>query len=575
METRIVVACGGRQTVAMATAAPLRARAITVTRGPLVVLDGVDLTVVDGDRIGLVGPNGVGKSTLLGVLAGHVRPDRGTVDLTPPDATVGFLPQEPYRSATETVGDFLRRRTGATGAARELDETTHALAARHDPSMAARYDAALHRWLSLGVADLDARIGEVWHDLGLGGELLDQPTSTLSGGEAARAGLAALLLSRFDVYLLDEPTNDLDLDGLDRLERWTAGVRAAVVLVSHDRTFLARTVTSVVELDEFTHRATRYEGGWQAYLDERAAAELHAWERFEEYDTKRAALASRAQREREWASQGRASVRRSDERDKNIRAFRINQTEQLAGRAARTERAIGRLEAVDKPRVPWQLRLDIGAAGRSGDIVVRASALVVKVGEFQLGPVDLLITAGERIALVGANGSGKSTLLDAVLERIEPTAGTVQLGSSVVVGEIEQARNQLVTTGAGAATLLRAFQDNTGLDTGEARTLLAKFGLVAEHVLRPAASLSPGERTRASLAVLMAREVNLLVLDEPTNHLDLPAIEQLEVALDAFGGTVILVTHDRSLLANVTLTRTIELADGRIVSDRQRGAEVR
>ncbi len=545
----------------MPVAAPLRARALTVTRGPLIVLDGVDLTVAGDERIGVVGPNGVGKSTLLQALAGLVPADRGRVELTPPTATVGYLPQEPLRSA-ETVGELLTRRTGVAAATRDLDLATHSLAAGTTGSDD-HYAVALERWLALGGADLDARIGQVWADLGLPSRLIDQPTSSLSGGEAARAGLAALLLSRFDVYLLDEPTNDLDLDGLARLERWVGGLAAAVVLVSHDRTFLARTITDVLELDEFTHRATRYGGGWQAYLDEREAARRAAWERFEEYDTKRRALAGRAQREREWASQGLSKVRSSDEPDKFIRQFKVNQTEQLAGRAARTERAMERLEVVDKPRQPWQLRLSVASRGRTGDVVARLDSVVVERGSFTLGPIDLTIATGERIALLGANGSGKTTLLDAMLGRIEPSAGVLALGPSVVVGEVAQARHRLTVT----ASLLRAFQDATRMDASDARTLLAKFGLVADHVTRSAATLSPGERTRASLALLMANGANVLVLDEPTNHLDLPAIEQLEAALDGFDGTVVLITHDRSLLEQVRLTRHVELAAGRIVGD--------
>ena len=412
----------------MPSAAPLRGRGLTVSRGPLVVLDSINVTVASGETIGLVGPNGVGKSTLLGVLAGRIQPDRGSVERTPPAATVGYLPQEPRRDRVELVAAYLERRTGATAATAELDAATMALADR-EVGAENRYDRALQRWLSLGVADLPARIGEVWSELGLADDLVDQPTASLSGGEAARVGLAALLLSRFDVYLLDEPTNDLDLDGLDRLERWIEGLKLpgsalrGVVLVSHDRTFLARTVDTVVELDEFTHRATTFGGGWQAYLDEKAAAERHAWERFDDYETKRTALAGRAQREREWATQGQSKARRSDERDKFIRHHQINQTEQLAGRAARTERAMERLAVVDKPRVPWQLRLDIATASRSGDIVARFSDVVVRGGPFTLGPLDLLITAGERIALVGANGSGKTTLLNTILGRVDTRAG--------------------------------------------------------------------------------------------------------------------------------------------------------
>ena len=548
------------------SAAPLRAVGLTVVRGPATVLDSVDLAVASGHRVGLIGPNGVGKTTLLRAMAGLQPLERGTVHRTPLTATVGYLPQEPLRSPDETVTELLTRRTGVRDATVELDAATAALATG-EPRADDLYAEALDLWLELGGADLDARLGKVLDDLGLARRLLDQPTASLSGGEAARVGLAALLLSRFQVFLLDEPTNDLDLDGLDRLERWITGLSAGVVLVSHDRTFLARTVTHVVELDEFTHRASAYAGGWQAYLDEREAARRHAWERFEQYDSQRRGLAHRAQREREWASQGVAKVRRSDESDKHVRHHKIVQTEQLAGRAARTERAMERLETADKPREPWQLRLTVGSPGRSGDVVARLTGVVVDRGLFRLGPVDMFVGTGERIALGGANGSGKSTLLDAMLGRADVVAGDVHLGPSVVIGEVEQARTRL----HGAASLIRAFQDNTGLDAEDARTLLAKFGLVADHVVRPTETLSPGERTRASLALLMANGANVLVLDEPTNHLDLPAIEQLEAALDSFEGTLLLVTHDRTLLEHVRLTRTLEMDAGRIVVDRPSG----
>jgi ATPase subunit of ABC transporter with duplicated ATPase domains len=417
--------------------------------------------------------------------------------------------------------------------------------------------------MALGCADFAARVGEIAGSLGITPRLLDQATASLSGGEAARAGLAALLLSRFDVYLLDEPTNDLDLDGLERLERWVLELEAPVLLVSHDRRFLDHVVTEVAEIDEFSHRVTTFGGGWQSYLDERELARQHAWERYEGYATTRRALADRAQQQREWAQQGQARVRRSqnDEPDKNIRRFRTEQTEHLAGKAAQTQRAIERLDVVDKPRQPWQLRLEVPDAGRSGDVVARLSGATVERSGFRLGPIDLLIEYGERIALLGSNGSGKSTLIDVILGRQRPDAGTARLGSGVVVAEIEQVRSQLDD----AETLVRAFVDATGMTLADARTLLAKFGLVGDHVERPTGSLSPGERTRAALALMMANGANLLVLDEPTNHLDLPAIEQLEQALDTFPGTVILVSHDRQLLDRVRLTRALTLRHGQFV----------
>jgi ATPase subunit of ABC transporter with duplicated ATPase domains len=457
----------------------------------------------------------------------------------------------------------MARRSGVAGAQAELDAATAALASA-DPGADDRYSEGLDRWLALGAADFDARVGEVWHDLGLDDRLLDQPTASLSGGEAARSSLASLLLSRFDVFLLDEPTNDLDLDGLDRLERWIVGLDAPVLLVSHDRSFLRRTITDVVEIDHHSHRATWFAGGWESFLAERELARQHARERFEEYDAKRSALEQRAQREREWATQGQSKVKKSGETDKHIRHFKLNQTEQLAGRAARTQRAAERLTEVEEPREAWELRLTIPTTGRSGDVVATARTAVVARGSFQLGPVDLDLRVGDRVALVGPNGSGKTTLIRLLLGALTPDSGTASLGASVVVGEIEQARSALL----GDDSLLDVFVASTGQQIGEARTLLAKFGLGAEHVHRRAATLSPGERTRASLALLMANGANLLVLDEPTNHLDLPAIEQLEQALDTFAGTVILVTHDRDLLGRVRLTRTLRLDHGTVVEDR-------
>jgi ATPase subunit of ABC transporter with duplicated ATPase domains len=545
--------------------ASLSFHGVVVARGPQLVLDRVDLLVGPGRRIGVVGPNGVGKSTLLAAAAGAVPLDAGEVRTTPPDATIGWLHQEPERS-DETVRELLTRRTGVAAAQNDLDAATAAVAADHEGA-ADRYDTALQRWLALGAADLEARIGAVCDELGLPARLLDDtPTSALSGGEAARVGLAALLLSRFDVQLLDEPTNDLDIAGLEVLERWVLDLTAPVLLVSHDRRFLDRVVTDVVEIDQFSHRIAEYGGGWQAYLDEGATARRHARERFEEYDGRRRALADRAQRQREWAQQGRAKVRRSagDEPDRNIRAHRLAQTEQLAGKAAQTQRAIDRLERVERPREPWELRFDIPAVGRSGDIVARLDGVTVARGSFRLGPVDLLVEYGERVALVGANGAGKSTLIDVVVGRIAPSSGTASVGRSVVVGEVEQARHQL----DGEQTALRTLAESTGWTDVDVRTLLAKFGLVGEHLTRPSASLSPGERTRASLALLMAQGANLLVLDEPTNHLDLPAIEQLESALDRFGGTVIVVSHDRVFLDRLRVTRTIELVGGRVSADR-------
>jgi ATPase subunit of ABC transporter with duplicated ATPase domains len=539
--------------------ATLVAKGLSVSYGDQLLFSDLDLVVAPGDVIGLVGPNGAGKSTLLHTLAGLRPADGGTVAARPAAATIGYLPQEPAARDGETVGEYLARRTGVAAAQRRLDQATEGLAGG-DPAAGDAYPAALDRWLGLGGADLAERAERVAGSLGLTVGL-DQPMAALSGGQAARAGLASLLLSRYDLFLLDEPTNNLDLDGLGRLEEFVAGMRAGAVVVSHDREFLARTVTAVVELDLAQHAVRHYGGGYAGYLDERELVRRHARADYEEYARVRSALEARARTQRAWAEKGvRNARRKATDHDKNVRALRAESSEKQAAKARQTDRMIERLEQVEEPRKEWELRMEIAAAPRSGAVVAAARGAVVRRGGFTLGPVDLEIGWAERVAITGANGAGKSTLLAALLGRLPLDGGRAGLGPGVVVGEVDQARGLFL----GGEPLLDAFTVAAGLLPADARTLLAKFGLRAAHVLRTGASLSPGERTRAALALLQARGVNLLVLDEPTNHLDLPAIEQLEAALESYPGTLLLVTHDRRMLAGVRLDRHLEVAGGRV-----------
>ncbi|WP_447912384.1 ABC-F family ATP-binding cassette domain-containing protein [Microbacterium phyllosphaerae] len=537
--------------------------------GHRILFEGLDLTVAPGDVIGVVGANGAGKSTLLRILAGVLAPADGTVSLAPTDAFVGWLPQEHERVEGETVAEYIARRTGCAEATQEMDAAAAALG---DPSLAPvgtdpgdTYSQALDRWLASGAADLDERIPAVLADLGLpsGGRVAEGALMTgLSGGQAARVGLAALLLSRFDIVFLDEPTNDLDLDGLDRLESFVRGLRGGVVLVSHDREFLARSVTRVLELDlaQNTHRV--YGGGYDAYIEERAVVRRHLREKYDEFADKKADLVARARTQREWSSQGvRNAMKKSPDNDKIKRKASMESSEKQAQKVRQMESRIARLDEVEEPRKEWQLEFTIGSAPRSSTVVSTLNSATFRQGDFTLGPLSLQVDAGDRIGITGPNGAGKSTLLRALLGRQEPIEGTSTLGSSVLIGEIDQARSLLI----GDAALADAFEALVPeMSSAEVRTLLAKFGLRADHVTRPVDELSPGERTRAALALLQARGINLLVLDEPTNHLDLPAIEQLEQALESYTGTLLLVTHDRRMLEAVQTNRRWSVENGQV-----------
>ena len=527
------------------------------------LFEGLDLTVAPGDVVGVVGANGAGKSTLLRILAGELEPLEGTVSLAPADAFVGWLPQEHERITGETVGAYIARRTGCAAATQAMEAAAEALA--ESDAGADAYAVALEHWLASGAADLDERLPAVLADLGLDSEAV-QPDSTpmtaLSGGQAARVGLAALVLSRFDVVLLDEPTNDLDLDGLARLEDFVRELRGGVVLVSHDREFLARCVTRVLELDLAQNTTTVFGGGYESYLEEREVGRRHRREEYEEFADKKADLVARARTQREWSSQGvRNAMRKSPDNDKIRRRAATESSEKQAQKVRQMESRIARLEEVAEPRKEWSLQFTIGAAPRSSSVVATLDKAVVRQGEFVLGPVSLQIDAGERIGITGPNGAGKSTLLRLLLGRTQPDEGRASLGANVAIGEIDQARADFT----GSGRLVDRFEERVpSWSTADVRTLLAKFGLRADHVERAVDDLSPGERTRAGLALLQAVGTNVLVLDEPTNHLDLPAIEQLEQALETYDGALLLVTHDRRMLQNVRLDRSWLVDDGRV-----------
>jgi ATPase subunit of ABC transporter with duplicated ATPase domains len=544
----------------------LTAKGLAAGHADRLLFSGLDLVIAPGEITGLVGANGAGKSTLLRILAGLVPPDQGEVGLSPPAATVGYLSQEPERRPGESINGFIARRTGVARAQQDLDEAT-ALLVEEKPGAGDAYATALERWLALGGADLEERAAAVFTTLGLPADAGSEAMTSLSGGQAARVNLASLLLSRYDVFLLDEPTNDLDIAGLEILEGFVRGLRAATVLVSHDRAFLERTVHRVLELDLAQQQVRLYGGGYLAYLEERQIAREHARESYEKYADQKAALGDRMRMQSGWADKGVRQARaKAPDKDKHRLSAQVNRTEKLASKIKITERMLDRLEVVDEPRKEWQLKMEIAAAPRSGTVAATLRDAVIergvsKHGGFRLGPVSLQVNWADRIAITGPNGAGKSTLIGALLGRLPLVSGHASLGSGIQVGEVDQARSLF----DGEVPLLDAFAAQVpSLLPEDIRTLLAKYGLVAGHVLRPASSLSPGERTRAALALLQARRVNLLVLDEPTNHLDLPAIEQLEGALETYPGTFLLVTHDRRMLEAVAVTRRIAVAGGRV-----------
>ncbi len=420
----------------------LDARRITRHHGARTLLDSVDLRVDAGSRIALIGPNGSGKSTLLRILAGLEAPDAGTVRA---HGTVGYLPQlaNDGADAGASVRTTILERIGVAAAQRRVDALAETLAAGQLDALEP-HAAALERWIALGGDDAEPRLAAAAADLGLGADLLDRPLRSLSGGQAARAGLAALRTARFDVVLLDEPTNHLDADGLARLAVLLRERAGGVVLVSHDRALLADTASELVELDPRTGGATAYGGGWDAYARERDTTTRRAVEAHERAVARRTQL---EQAEREVRRRAATSINRAThaprDGDKHTKEWIRSRAE---GMGTRARVIAGRAARVEVPDKPWQdapLHLELTAAERRSGFVVALDGAVLRRGAFALGPVDLELAHGDRVLLAGPNGSGKSTMIAALAGDLEPAAGRRRATPGAVIAQLGQARDAL------------------------------------------------------------------------------------------------------------------------------------
>ena len=516
--------------------------------GAHVILDQVTLTIGPKARIGLVGPNGVGKTTLLRIVAGREQPDVGTITRAPERLTIGYLEQERALEDGASVLELLTRRVGIADAERELEESARALAER--ASAAERYSAALDRVVALGAGDFEARARATCAELGLGVDL-DRAPSGLSGGEAARVALAAILLSRFDLLLLDEPTNDLDFDGLARLERFLGSYRGALVVVSHDRELLDRTVDRIASIEPDTHRVREWAGGWSDYAKARDTERAAALAEFEQARLRRKQLTELlSTRRSEARSKGASLGDKTGGQDRRA-------THALETKVRQAERLLERNELPAKPFQPWELQLTLDAGPRPSELVLELSGAVAQRGRVSPRPDRPRPCAcGAAVRRRAERGGEVDAPRDAArrctADRWDATRRPAhghrddRAGAELVRGR----RRSSSTSSPREPGSPRSTRERSSRSSGSVPITSGVAG----------ASLSPGERTRAHLAELQARGVNVLVLDEPTNHLDVEAVEQLERALQSYDGTLVVVSHDRRFLECVAPTREIRIA---------------
>ena len=528
----------------------LQVRDVTKWFGDVKVLDRINFNMNRGDRVGLIGPNGCGKTTLLKIITGQLAADRGSMQRVPATARLGYLPQALDFPPAATVGDVLRSALDERVAAEtRLTRLAEAVAAAQGFALDAAldaYDRALAEFQALGGARREADADAVLAGLGMPDVDQSRPVSALSGGQKTRLGLARLLLAEPDLLLLDEPTNHLDIVALDWLEEFLAGYDGAVLIVSHDRAFLDRTVTRILALDDVTHTLREHAGGYSDYalavdrdLEKQWATYREQQERFRKLE---------------------ASIRKLSNQAKNIEGETIHFhwrriAKDLARHAvvqrARLERMMDSEDTVEKPGQTWKMKLEFTDAPRSGQDVLQIAGLRAGYGErLLLDDVNLHLGYGERAVLIGPNGAGKTTLLRCITGKLTPWAGVVRLGRGVRLGYMAQEQETLDLS----ATPLALIRAVAPLDETEARHFLHYFLFAGDEVFVPVGQLSLGERSRLALALLAVRGCNFLLLDEPINHLDIPARESFERAMARFEGTVLAVVHDRYFIERLATT---------------------
>ncbi len=486
------------------------------------LFDGVSFKVERRDRLALAGPNGSGKTTLLRAIAGETSLQGGELALEK-GTRIALHDQRPPALGRRPLREYVLAGTADLAAVEEELRTLERGMAdgAHDAATLRRYASAQARLEHAGGYDWRDRAASVVRGLGFTDADLDRPLHTFSGGELTRASLARALAAQPDLLLLDEPTNHLDIESLEWLEQMLRTIDAAVILVAHDRWFLEAVTTAVLELDQ--GRSTFFPGAWHVWRHEQAARAIHQQKQAERQAEQIARLERFVERFRYKASKARQAQSKLKQLDR-IKADRI--------------------EAPDARR--RTLGFEFLKPPRSGRDVVVAEGLAVAAGDKALvDDATFAIERGEHVALVGPNGSGKTTLLETILGLREPAAGRVRLGHGVVPAYFSQHEAELDERGS----VLDAAVAGTGLRRPEAQSLLGRFLFSGwdDHE-KPVVALSGGERRRLALAIVVASGANFLVLDEPTNHLDLESRESLEAALEAFPGTVLLVSHDRALL---------------------------
>ena len=524
------------------------------------VLNNISFSLDEGEKAGIIGLNGIGKTTLLKIIAGDEKPDSGKI-IRDKNSLVGYFKQE-FKISEEDrdIISFIKNFIGIDVIEKQMNEAEKTMGT--DESKIQEFCDLQEEYLRLDGYNIDYKLDQILSGLGLDNTIKKKKISELSGGQKEKVMLTAVLLKGTDLLLLDEPTNNLDIKSMNWLEKYLKNNNSPMLIVSHDRKFLDDVITKVMEIDFYTRNMKEYPGNYSEYKKFKEDEQNAEIRKYNEQQEKIGELRKSITQKKEWAQKG--NKQGVSDNDKYTRGYIRDRSQGLASNAKKIEVQINQMDKIERPKIKNRLHIDIKGENTKGNKNIETRNLVSGYENgFKNEPVTTSIEYGDRLVIMGNNGSGKSTFLRTLIGKQKPISGEQNIGSGVKIGYLAQDTKENTNE-----TIEDYFKKSINYASLEDKsliyTVLKQFNFDYEERAKKYSMLSPGERTRLKLAIFSMQDINTLVLDEPTNHLDIEALEAIEEVLKDFDGTVIAISHDREFIKNISPTKILKFANGKV-----------